>query len=674
MSSMRPLLIVIAGLLASAAWAQDYSITFLHNNDGESKLTGYSDSLAAYGGVARFATLLDTTRTFYENRGHGVVAVYAGDTFLAGPQFQASLDSGVAGSRTFYDALAISRIGYDASILGNHEFDFGPDVLAEFIDDAQTSNPTTYLSANLDFSNEPALAARVASGLIAPSKVVTVATSAGDKRVGIIGVTTETLPFVSSPGAVGINSVATAVNGQIAALKAASVDHIVLASHLQGLATDSDLIANLDSGVELIIAGGGDEILVNSAASPLPTNAPATVASTGLIPGDTAAALSGSLTGVTNTYPLRTSATDRGGRQIPIATTGGNYGYLGQVTLQVTNGAVSIDASSNPQRVAAATEDQTAGVIANATVQAESVAPVETFVSGLAANVLATTSVQLRQGGSGVIRSRETNLGNLVADGVLRAAQQRAAGFGVDAPVIALVNGGGIRANVDVGNFTQLSTFSVSPFGNFVSVVEDVSLADLKLLLENAYSKTSDDPNTPGIAPVGTNGRFAQIAGMEVTYDITRAGLAFDSLGTITTPGQRVTDISIGGTAYLVADTWVNGVDPATTTVDVATLGFLAGGGDQYFRTAVSGTSTYLSQLYGFTTLGVTDHNALREFVDYLAAGNSGFDIASASPDYALPESVTGGRISVVPEPTLAGLLGVGSIAAAAWLSRRTRR
>ena len=668
------LVALVTAALGGFVSAQDYNVTILHNNDGESRLTSYTDGLPEYGGVARFATMLEQTRTYYSGLNHGVVSIFAGDTFLAGAQFQASLDSGAPGSRTFYDALAISRMGYDASIIGNHEFDFGPEVLAEFIGDAQTTNATTYLSSNLTFTAEPTLQAHVTAGRIAPSKLVNVSTAQGTKRIGIIGATTDTLPFVSSPGAVTIGSVATAVNTQIASLKAAGADHIVLGSHLQGLSTENDLVPNLDSGIDLIIAGGGDEILrTASAATPASVytaSAPASVAVTGLIPGDLAAAPSGSLTGVTNTYPLFSTGTDRGGRAVPIVTAGGNYGYLGRVTLAVTGSTISIDASSGPQRVASTTADASNGVVANATVQAETVDPVSTYVAGLTVDVRARTSVDLRQGGSATIRSRQTNLGCLVADGLLHTAQVRAANYGVDAPQISLIGGGGIRANVVAGNVTTKSTFDVSPFGNFVAVVEDLRLDDLKLVLENAYSKTTENTATPGVIDaVGSDGRFAHLGGMSVVYDLTRQGMVLSGSG-VTTAGSRVQSISIGGTTYLQNGSWL--VDPTATTFDVALPAFTANGGDQYFRFAIGGTTTYLSQLYGFTTLGVTDQQALRGYFDFMANGNSAFDVSGYRPDYGVLESFQGTRISAVPEPTVT-FVSAAAMATAALIRWRRR-
>jgi 5'-nucleotidase len=256
--------IACASLLLAGPVLGQYSVTILHHNDAESKLINLGNGDAAqYGGIARFGTLLNETRSFYQGLNHGVVTLSAGDSYLAGAIFQASLDSGAPGSRTFYDALGMSLLRYDAVTIGNHEFDFGPNVLAEFIGDAQTTNRTQFISANLNFSGEPALQARADSGLIAPSTIVNVSTAAGPKKVGVIGVTTDTLPFVSSPGAVTVSNVADAVNSQIAALKESGADVIVLSGHLQGLGNDQQLVRLLDPGVNLIIAGGGDELLAN---------------------------------------------------------------------------------------------------------------------------------------------------------------------------------------------------------------------------------------------------------------------------------------------------------------------------------------------------------------------------------------------------------------------------
>jgi 5'-nucleotidase / UDP-sugar diphosphatase len=108
----------------------------------------------------------------------GVVMLSSGDNFLAGAEFTASLEKGVP----FYDSIAMSLIGYDAIAIGNHEFDFGPDVLADFIRGFSPAVP--FLSANIDVSAEPALLASSsrAGSRRAPSSRSAVSSSASSAR------------------------------------------------------------------------------------------------------------------------------------------------------------------------------------------------------------------------------------------------------------------------------------------------------------------------------------------------------------------------------------------------------------------------------------------------------------------------------------------------------------
>jgi hypothetical protein len=168
--------------------------------------------------------------------------------------------------------------------------------------------------------------------------------------------------------------------------------------------------------------------------------------------------------------------------------------------------------------------------------------------------------------------------------------------------------------------------------------------------------------------PVGGDGRFAHLAGMEVTYDLLKPGFMFNLSGTVTVPAQRVLDIVLGGVPVLDDGVWL--VDPVATTVDLATLNFSASGGDQYFRTTIGGTSTYLSQLYNFTSLGVTDQNALQDYIEFMANGNISFDISTFKPEYAIQQRFSGGRISVVPEPASVAFFALGA-AGALWAVRR---
>lgn len=542
-----------------------FTLTILHNNDGESELVGGEDS----GGVARFATLVEqekaaalTGPTGARNRNkRGVILVSAGDNFLAGTAFTASISDGV-----FYDALALDALGYDAIDLGNHDFDFGPDVLAEFINAFSSPGSPPYLSANLNFSGEPALQALIDSGAIASSTIV----KERGELIGIVGATTENLPFISSPRDVVVNDVQPAVQAEVNALEAAGVNIIVLISHLQSIEGDIELASQI-SGVDVVIAGGGGDLLAN------PEDP--------LYPGDTADQVAG-------TYPLL--ATDADGKDVPVVTTTGTYRYLGKLVVDFDKDGNVIGFDGGPLRVVSPNIGPD-GVEADAALKAAVVDPVAAFEKSIDTNVIATSEVDL-DGERSSIRSVETNQGNLIADSQLWAAQSLADEFGVDVPQVALANGGGIRNDeiIPAGDITEKDTFDMLPFGNFVTVVPDVPRAQFKEILENAVSRIA--PSTLS----GGSGRFAQIAGMNMTFDTAGNPIEFDDDGNVSVAGSRVREVMLDDGTVVVADgTVVSGV-----AIDVAIIDFLARGGDQYpFQGAA------------FTPLGISDQAALSSFI-----------------------------------------------------------
>jgi 5'-nucleotidase len=561
----------------SAPGGVDLWLTVLHNNDGESNLIDLGTPLEDFGGVARFATVVDDLRraattgprpgrpvmgmsSFTPGGKRAVVLVSSGDNYLAGPEFNASLTKGVP----FYDAIALDLIGYDALALGNHEFDFGPDVLADFI--AGFSDSPTFLSANLGFSAEPRLQAFVDQGVIAKSTVVS---ERGD-RIGIIGATTPNLPFISSPRNVEImDDVAGAIQGQVNALEAMGVNKIILISHLQDIGQDMALAPMLH-GVDVMVAGGGDELLAN------PDDL--------LLPG------SGTPFGP---YPL--FATDMDGTQVPVVTTEGNYGYVGRLVVgfDKSGNVVDVNDVSGPVRVAGGGNPD--AVAPDPEIQSMVVDPVEAALADLANNVIGVSAVAL-DGRRSSVRSMETNEGNLIADALLWQAQTLAGAFGVPSPDVALQNGGGIRndSEIPAGNITELTTFSMVPFSNFVSVLPGISRAHFKEILENAVSRTQ-----PGDTPGGT-GRFAQIGGFAFSWSASGTAQVLNADGSVATPGTRVQSVVLDdGTSIVSGGSVVAGAD-----VVVATIDFLARGGDQYpFRGAP------------FTSVGVTYQQALANYI-----------------------------------------------------------
>jgi 5'-nucleotidase len=366
---MAALLIAPPATAAAPVPGADFSLTILHNNDGESQLINAGSGLEDFGGVARFKTLVDGLRADATASGNGVLMLSSGDNFLAGPEFNASIENGIP----FYDAIAIEAIGYDAISLGNHDFDFGPDVLTDFLS-SYTSAPQ-YLSSNLDFTGEPGLQAFVDSGVIAPSTVVTTA----GQQIGIVGAVTPALRSISSPRNVVIDfDVAGAIQTEVDALIASGVNKIVVISHLQDITDDIALAAEL-TGVDVMIAGGGDELLAN--------------------PGDPL--IPGEEDDVFGAYPL--TATGADGASIPVVTTPGEYKYVGRLTVGFdADGNVTAVGSDSGPKVVDGTITPDAGLLTTV------VDPVVAAVATLDATVLGTSEVAL-DGTRNSVRNVETN-------------------------------------------------------------------------------------------------------------------------------------------------------------------------------------------------------------------------------------------------------------------------
>ena len=474
---------------------QAFRLTILHNNDGESQLINAGRELEDFGGVARFAALVAKLRQEAKDSGSGVLVLSAGDNFRAGPEFSASLARRPA---PFYDIIALDLIGYDAIVLGNHEFDFGPDVLADAIRGSSAQAP--FLSANLDFSGEPRLAELVATGRIASSTILAV----GGERVGVIGATTPGLPYLSSPRNVRVaQNVAAVVQREIDALQAAGVNKIIVVSHLQGVAGDIALAAAL-RGVDVLIAGGGDELLANTGNL--------------LLPGEREE--------IFGPYPLL--ALDADGRNVPVVVAPGRYTYVGRLIVEFDASGVvtAIDPASGPMRVVGG--DYPDAVAPNPAVQEQVVAPVADFIGALARTPVGTTEVPL-DGQRRAVRSQETNQGNLIADALLWQANVLADRYSVQAAHVALQNGGGIRNDnvIPAGTLYELDVFSMAPFTNFLAIVLDVSVEQFKEILENAVSRVERG-----------DGRFPQIAGFTMAWDPNGTAQVLDDDGQVVTPAR----------------------------------------------------------------------------------------------------------------------------------------
>ena len=146
--------------------------------------------------------------------------------------------------------------------------------------------------------------------------------------------------------------------------------------------------------------------------------------------------------------------------------------------------------------------------------------------------VVASTDVDLiikdPASGERIVRVSETNLGDLCAD-AYRAMS------GAD---VAIVNGGGVRADIPAGDITYGQIIAVHPFGNEMCVVECTGQEILDAL-ELGCSKLPAE-----------SGGFLQVSGMTYTVDLNvESSVKLDENGMfVSVEGERrVKDVTIGG-------------------------------------------------------------------------------------------------------------------------------
>jgi 5'-nucleotidase len=336
-----------------------------------------------------------------------------------------------------------------------------------------------------------------------------------------------------------------------------------------------------------MVAGGGDEVLANEGDL--------------LVPGDESE--------VFGPYPM--IAYDVDATEVPVVTTAGSYGYVGRLVVGFDRdgNVIGIGENSGPVRVAGG--DNPDAVQPDPEVKALAVDPVIEYVGTLASNVIGTSDVDL-DGRRSSVRSMETNEGNLIADALHWQATELAASFGVSAPDVALQNGGGIRNDsiIPAGDITELDTFDMVPFPNFVTVLENIPREQFKEILENAVSRTQ-----PGDIP-GGSGRFAQVSGFSFVWSGSGTAQVLNPDGTVATPGTRVQEVILDdATVIVTAGAIVSGPD-----LTIATIDFLARGGDEYpYRGAP------------FTALGATYQQALANYIED-PAGLDGWISAAEYP------------------------------------------
>ncbi|MEM8761111.1 MAG: metallophosphoesterase, partial [Pseudomonadota bacterium] len=225
---MRIAAILAAAVLAAApAIAQD-RLTIVHVNDLD-RMEGDGDA----GGVARLATVIAEVRA----EGGTVLATSAGDSIS--PSLLSSFDQGA------HMIALLNMVGIDAMALGNHEFDFGPDVTRTRTAEADF----TVLSSN---ALEP-------DGTLIDGVEKSIMIEIGEHVVGVFGLTTDGTAIKSSPGDIIFADPVEVAATTAASLREAGADVVIALAHTDR-PEDEQLYAAGD--VDVVLSGDDHDLAI----------------------------------------------------------------------------------------------------------------------------------------------------------------------------------------------------------------------------------------------------------------------------------------------------------------------------------------------------------------------------------------------------------------------------
>lgn len=420
------------------------------------------------------------------------------------------LDAGDVFSGTLYfnqfkgqaDLEFMNLMKYDAMTFGNHEFDLGDSeeghqALVNFVKGAKFP----LVSANTSFSADPlfdglqtvGFGGNDESGEIFDGIIKEI----DGEKIGIFGLTTAETKFISSPKAIEFSNYIDEAKAQVAALKLQGVNKIIALTHL-GFddAYDNDLaLAEAVPEIDIIVGGHTHSKL-----------------ETGKL-------------------------IDRTGADTIIVQANEYNKFLGELDVTFNDAGEITSHTAQLHTVADATENEDAKAV---------LVPYAEAIENLKNESTGVSTTTVLNGERDSVRTGETNLGNLITNGMLDAAKK------IDAEtVIAVQNGGGIRASINEGDITVGEVLTVMPFGNTLAIM-DLTGEELYEALEFSVSKLPSE-----------SGAFLHVAGLVVNYDYAQES------------GSRVLS------AYVESEDGLTWLDPKGR-YKVATNSFTAKGGDKY--------------------------------------------------------------------------------------------
>ena len=243
------------------------TFTILHTNDMHSNFIGMGPAAdytpfalnddATRGGYARLAALI--ARRQEAHKGQGPVLVLDAVDYSMGTAF------GAATRETGGELQLMSRMGYDATTFGNHEFDLGPDGLGKSIGVAAIAGRVPkVVAANAGFAaNDPTLAdlqRLTKNGVVGRYIVI----QRSDIRIGIFGLLGKEALHYTSCGAVTFADPIETAKAMVTVLREKEkVDVVICLSH-GGLEKGKDgtfpdgedvRLARAVPGIDVVIGG-----------------------------------------------------------------------------------------------------------------------------------------------------------------------------------------------------------------------------------------------------------------------------------------------------------------------------------------------------------------------------------------------------------------------------------
>jgi 5'-nucleotidase/UDP-sugar diphosphatase len=451
MHLVPPLIVLLLMLLLQSCGTvtkSSYHLTIAHLNDTHSHIEAEPVSLTInghetvvhLGGFARLQTLLDEMR----QQTPDILLLHAGDAV------QGTLYFTLFNGQVEFDFL--NRLKVDVMTFGNHEFDRGTAAIPSFLKMAKFP----IVSSNIDFSEEPAIAA-----LVRPYVVKQI----NGEQIGIIGLTTETTPQTTiDVGRAKFLDARTSAARQVDILQKQGIDKIIALSHL-GYEEDLKLAAAVN-GIDVVVGGHTHSLLGDQKQfSPL-----------GLISE--------------GRYPTEIT-TPEGGRTLILQSW--QWGHmLGRIDLSFdqtgnisgyTTGAIipvgdsfSRDEELIPPDSQAYQEIvqtiKSSGIARLVPENSATVAAQSPYAAKL--EKFRTTSVAVAA--EELIRGINSGPGPLVADSMLAA---------VPNAQVAILNYGSVRKDLLAGTISVADVLEVMPFANSLVLV-DLTGAELKSALEGA--------------------------------------------------------------------------------------------------------------------------------------------------------------------------------------------